>query len=209
VRVTRRKFLKMSGALTGYLLTGPSLWGGGGLPEAYADVGPKTGVETTTICCFCACGCGAIVTATGGKVVAVEGDPDHPVNEGTLCSKGQAQYQTVNQRFSATKLNAKYPIGAMVDQWKPGKRLGRCLYRAAGSSQWQVVDWTFALNKAADLIYNTRAAGFTEHDGTMTVNRCDNIAALGGAAHDNEECYLMRKLWTGLGLVNIDHQARI
>jgi formate dehydrogenase major subunit len=199
----------MSGTMAGYLLTGPTLLKGGWLPAAYADIGPKTGTETTTICCFCGCGCGAVVTASGGKVVAVEGDPIHPINQGALCSKGQAQWQTANQVVGDAKLASKYYLGAQVSSWMPGKRLARVLYRAPGSAKWQVVDWDWALDTIAQRVVDTRGANWEETAGSMTVNRTQYIAALGGAAHDNEECYLMQKLWRGLGLVNIDHQARI
>jgi formate dehydrogenase major subunit len=224
VKVTRRQFLKMSGALGGYLLTGPALWGGGGLPEAYADVGPKTGTETTTICCFCGVGCGALVTVNNtpgdplfGKVVAVEGDPVHPINEGTLCSKGQAQFQTANQLVLDTDLTTKpkfalydgTPGKGVMPVWPGGKRLARVLYRPANGTKWRVVSWDWAMDTIAQRITATRAANWEETSGGMTVNRTRAIAALGGAAHDNQECYLMQKLWRGLGLVWVDHQARI
>ena len=220
MKITRRKFLKMSGALAGYLLTGPSLWGGGRLPTAYADIGPKVGTETTSVCCFCGGGCGNVITASGGKVIAVEGDPDSPINGhirdgggtvlrqgGALCSKGQAAYQTANQLVDEAALPG---LGALISNWPKGKRAARVLYRAPGASKWQVVDWDWALGTIAQRIAATRAATWEEVDGGgMTVNRTQAIAALGGAAHDNQECYLMQKLWRGLGLVYIEHQARI
>ena len=211
MKITRRTFLKMSGALAGYLLTGPSLWEGGGLPQAYADVGPKVGTETTTICCFCGVGCGAVVTASGGKVVAVEGDAIHPINEGSLCSKGQAQFQTANQLIPETDLDTltKFKLGGTMAAWPAGKRLARVLYRAPYAKKWKVISWDEALDKISQRIAASRTATWEDTSGGMTVNRCTGIAALGGAAHDNEECYLMQKLWRGLGLVNIDHQARI
>jgi formate dehydrogenase major subunit len=202
----------MSGALAGYLLTGPSLWEGSWLPSAYADIGPKTGTNKTTICCFCGVGCGAIVCASGGKVVAVEGDPDHPINQGTLCSKGQAQYQTCNQLVSDAVLASSYSVGKKFAKWPKGKRLARPLYRAAGSNKWEVKTWDWMLTQIAARIDGTRST-YWEYDSPPAsgkiVNRTQAIAALGGAVHDNEECFLMQKLWRGLGLVNIDHQARI
>ena len=224
MEITRRDFLKLSGGATGFLLASP-LFGKVGIPKAYANVGPEVGTETTTICCFCACGCGAIVTASGGKVVNVEGDPTHPINEGALCSKGQAQYQTANQLLTDAELSPAYDEGTLFGTpgswpvsdayWPKGKRLARCLYRAPNSTQWEVKNWTWMLTVMAKRIYDTRKLGgnsggsFEHHNGYMEVNRSQAIAALGGAAHDNQECYLMRKLWTGLGLVYIEHQARI
>jgi formate dehydrogenase major subunit len=201
----------MSGALAGYLLTGPSLWEGSGLPKAYADVGPKKGKETTSVCCFCGGGCGNVVTSSGGRVVALEGDTASPINEGALCSKGQAAFQTANQVVDEKllKTGRAYALGGTMPSWPRGQRLARVLYRAPGATKWKVISWDEALTKIAQRVVDTRAANWEATAGGMTVNRTQAIAALGGAAHDNEECYLLQKLWRGLGLVNVEHQARI
>ena len=210
--ITRRDFLKISGAVTGFLIASP-LFDVVKPHKAYADVGPKVGTESTSICCYCACGCGLIVTANAGTAVNIEGDPDHPVNLGTLCSKGQALFQVTNQRLSKTVLRSKWPSGRFTKKWPKGKRAARILWRRKNSTRWKVVKWNFALKRIAKLFVNAYEADFetTADDGAgnMTVNRLRSVCALGGAAHDNEECYLMRKLWTGLGLSYIDHQARI
>jgi formate dehydrogenase major subunit len=210
--------------MAGYLLTGPSLWGGGRLPAAYADVGPKVGTETTSVCCFCGGGCGNVITASGGKIIAVEGDPLSPINGhikdgannilavgGALCSKGQAAYQTANQLVDENVLatDLKYAVGGTMATWPKGKRAARVLHRAPGASQWDVMDWDTALGLIAAKIAATRTAYWEEMAGGMTVNRTQAIAAMGGAAHDNEECYVMQKLWRGLGLTYVEHQARI
>jgi formate dehydrogenase major subunit len=174
----------------------------------------KTGTETTTICPFCGCGCGAIVTTAniGGspKVVNIEGDPDHPVNRGALCSKGAALYQIPNR-----------PDFAMADEpdGNGGRRLVYPLRRDAGATTWTEIDWTTAISEIAAAVQTCRdysvgpeAAGrsFVTTDAlSRTVNRCENIYSLGGAALDNEECYLLVKMLRALGLVYIEHQARI
>ena len=211
MKLTRRTFLKMSGALAGYLLTGPSLWGGVRVPAAYAGVGPKVGQDTTSVCCFCGGGCGNVVTASEGRVVAVEGDPASPINEGALCSKGQAAYQTANQIVAEETLrdDGRYALGGTLAAWPAGRRLARVLYRAPGASKWEVKSWDWALERIAQRVVETRQVTWEAKAGEITVNRTQAIAALGGAAHDNEECYLMQKLWRGLGLVYVEHQARI
>jgi formate dehydrogenase major subunit len=149
--------------------------------------------ETPTICCFCAVGCGAIVASQGDRVVNIEGDPDHPINQGSLCSKGMALAQ----------LNT-------VDGEVNPRRLQKVKYRASGSSIWEDKDWGWAITEIASRVKQTRDAHFIETDGDgRTVNRVEAIASLGGAALDSEECSLIVKAMRALGLVYIEHQARI
>ena len=150
----------------------------------------KTGTESTTICPYCACGCGIVVTASGGKVVNTEGDPDHPVNEGTLCSKGNSLYQTAND--------------------PAGLRNSTVRWRRPGASEWTEIPWGLAMLLIASKIKKTRRNNFatTDSNGNI-VNRTEAIAAIGGAALDNEECYLYTKLARSLGIIWIEHQARI
>jgi formate dehydrogenase major subunit len=133
--------------------------------------------------------CGIIVHTVNGKVVNTEGDPDHPINEGTLCPKGMSVYQ--------------------ISHNNPN-RLTKPLYREPYGSEWKEVTWDFALDKIAQRIKETRDSTFetTNKDG-KTVNRTLAIASLGSAAMDNEECYLYQKLLRSLGLIYIEHQARI
>ena len=143
--------------------------------------------ESTTICPYCAVGCGLIVSTRDGQVVNIEGDPDHPINEGALCSKGMSLYQVaVNDR-----------------------RLQKVKYRAAGSDQWEEKSWDWALKEIAKRIKKTRDASFIRKEGNKTVNRTDGLACLGGAALDNEECYLYSKLARAMGVTYLEHQARI
>jgi formate dehydrogenase major subunit len=147
----------------------------------------KTGKETTTICPYCGVGCGIIVTVNDGKVVNTEGDPDHPINMGALCSKGAALSRIYENPY----------------------RLTRVLYRAPGSVQFVPKPWKWAVREIAQRVKSTRDASFQRRDGDRVVNRTPGIACFGGAALDNEEVYLLGKSMRALGLTNIEHQARI
>ena len=145
--------------------------------------------QTTTICPYCAVGCGIIVHTMDGKVINTEGDPDHPINEGSLCSKGMAVYQLSHNNSN---------------------RLDVPLYRAPYSTEWKEVSWKVAFDKIAHNIKKSRDETFEEVNSKgQQVNRTMNIASLGSAALDNEECYLYQKFLRSLGLVYIEHQARI
>jgi formate dehydrogenase major subunit len=136
---------------------------------------------------------GLFLPAQDGLVLNVEGDPDHPINQGSLCSKGMALAQ----------LNT-------VDGEPNPRRLQKVKYRAPGSSEWEEKSWDWALDQIARRIKDTRDANFIEADSEgRTVNRLEAISSLGGAALDNEECSLIVKAMRALGLVFIEHQARI
>lgn len=180
--MTRRNFLKSSG-VTGAAVGFFSMHA----LEAKAcsvQLRIQYAVQSTTICPYCACGCGQIVSAMDGRVINIEGDPDHPINEGSLCSKGGALYQVANNK----------------------RRNLAIKYRAPGSNHWENKSWSWAINRISELVKKTRDAGLA--DGRK-VNRVDSIAALGGAALDNEECYLYSKFMRALGVAYIEHQARI
>ncbi len=191
--ITRRDFLRISGVAAagltisqlGFDLTPVQLYAAK-LRTALRIKGAK---ETPTICCFCSVGCGILVaTDSKGKVINAEGDPDHPISEGALCAKGAASYQiAVNEN-----------------------RLKKVRYRAPYSDRWKEVSWEWALNKIAENIKKSRDKSFTEKnaDGKV-VNRCNGIASVGSAAMDNEECWLYQKFLRSLGIVYIEHQARI
>ena len=189
VAISRRRFLAGSGGLLGFLGLNlqPTI--------AYAEnkAGSFTkGRLTTSICPYCACGCSAVVTSEqrNGKwtVLNVEGDPDHPINEGTLCPKGASLFQMCNEKT----------------------RLSKVLYRKPGGDRFEEIDWPAAAKKIARLLKATRDKSFTEtNDKGQTVNRTAAIASLGSAALDNEECWLYQKFLRALGLVYIEHQARL
>jgi formate dehydrogenase major subunit len=185
MEVTRRAFLKLTGA-TVFV---------GGLGFDIASVRAEAlplkilyATETTTICPYCAVGCGIIVHSRDGRVIGTEGDPEHPINEGSLCPKGGSLYQVAVN-------NA---------------RLTKPLYRASGSERWEEVTWEWAIDKIAEKIVKTRNETFTLKNAKgQAVNRTTAIASVGSAAMDNEECYIYQKFLRGLGLVYVEHQARI
>jgi formate dehydrogenase major subunit len=184
--VTRRDFLKLSGATTaGVFLGGASfLTGCKKAPDKLR--GAK---ETTTICPYCGVGCGLIVSARDGKVINMEGDPDHPINRGALCSKGNAIYQV-----------AQNPIK---------QRLDKVQYRKPGGTEWEQISWEDAIKKIARKVKDARDATFIEKENGVTVNRTAGIAGLGGAALDNEEVYVWSKFARMIGMTYLEHQARI
>lgn len=186
MKLSRRTFLKLSGmTVTAAALTG---LGFKVKSAAAAPLRTANANETTTICPYCGVGCGIICHSEGGKVINCEGDPDHPINLGSLCSKGSALYQLANNKL----------------------RLDRVKYRAPGSDHWEEKTWDWAIAEIADRVKRTRDETFVTTDGTgALVNRTEGIACLGGAALDNEECYLYSKFLRGIGVVWVDHQARI
>jgi formate dehydrogenase major subunit len=183
--ISRRTFLAAAGI--------PAFLGFFGIDvsttAAYAaGIDHKKGKITSTICPYCGVGCGAIVTSANGRIVNVEGDPDHPINEGSLCSKGNALYQVANNE----------------------RRLDKVKYRRANSTEWEDLSWDQAVREIAQRIKTTRDTNFTIRDNQgRLVNRTDAIACIGGAALDSEECYAYSKFARSLGAVYIEHQARI
>jgi formate dehydrogenase major subunit len=188
MKVTRRDFIKISGAtVAGAAL---SQLGFDLAPvQAYAAELRIKGAKETLCCCYCSVGCSILIhTDTKGNVINAEGDPDHPISEGSLCAKGAASYQiAVNPN-----------------------RLSKVRYRAPNSDKWKEVSWDWALDKIAANIKRSRDKNFTAKnaDGKV-VNRTNGIASVGSAAMDNEECWLYSKFLRSLGLVYIEHQARI
>ena len=197
MNVSRRDFLRISGAATAGLMMG-SLFDLAPV-KAYAVKNPPLWDQvTTSICCYCAVGCGLLVgtSSTNPDTVYVQGDPDHPINRGSLCSKGQAMGQL-------------HTVDGAVNP----RRLLTPMKRSAGGTAWVPISWNTAMTEIAGLIKGTRDAHTVTEELIESVwtpvNRCSAIASLGGAAHDNEECYLLIKLLRALGLVYIEHQARI
>src|SRR5258708_4406091 len=142
-----------------------------------------------SVCPYCAVGCGLNVYVNDGKVLDIEGNPDSPINHGTLCPKGSATFQyTINP-----------------------SRLTRVLYRAPYSTAWETVSLDWAMEQIAQRVKKTRDETFVTHleDG-REVNHTLGMTSLGGATLVVEENYLMKKLFTcGLGIVSIENQARI
>jgi formate dehydrogenase major subunit len=140
-----------------------------------------------SVCPYCAVGCGQNVFVADEKVVQIEGDPDSPVSRGRLCPKGSASLQLTTG----------------------GSRLSQVLYRAPHAADWQVIDLDTAMEMVADRVIRTRRDTWEWEDDGKQVRRTLGIASLGGATLDNEENYLMKKLYTALGAVQVENQARI
>ena len=186
--ITRRQFLQVFALTAGAMVLPPA-----GGAEA-ADEHPPPILHTAgasvspSICPYCAVGCGLRVYIRDGQAIHIEGDPDHPINEGALCSKGAASLQLIDNDL----------------------RLTHVLYRPPNGTHWEQKPWSWALEQVARRIKSTRDATFEERSANgQLVNRTPAIAHLGGAAHTNEECYLLVKMMRALGLVYLEHQARI
>ena len=141
-----------------------------------------------SICPYCAVGCGQNVFVKDGQVVHIEGDPDSPVSRGRLCPKGSASLQLTTG----------------------SSRRHEVLYRRPGGAEWETLDLDTAIDMVADRVIETRRETWQwEDDQGARVRRTLGIASLGGATLDNEENYLMKKLYTALGAIQIENQARI
>ena len=189
MEISRRDFLKASGTgVGGVMLFGllrPEI------AKALPQLAPlrKRRGELSTICPYDASGCGFIVNIEDGRVANIEGDPDHPINEGGGCSKGQ----------SIRELAGYNP-----------RRLSKVLYRAPNSTAWEEKDWESTIDLISRRIKDTRDSTFIETDTAGTpVNRTEAIANLGGSSLDNEGCYALVKFARALGMVYIEHHARI
>jgi len=143
---------------------------------------------TESVCPYCAVGCSQLVYTRDGELVDIEGNPRSPINQGTLCPKGSASRQLVQQ---------------------PG-RLTKVRYRAPGATDWQELELEQAMDMIAERVIAARENGWqdTDHHGRK-VNRTLGFAHLGGATLDNEENYLIKKFFTAMGAVQIENQARI
>jgi formate dehydrogenase major subunit len=167
-------------------------WGLG--PRAVSPSTRKAGARiaglkaTESVCPYCAVGCGQVVYTRDGELVDIEGNPRSPINQGTLCPKGSASRQLVQQ---------------------PG-RLTKVLYRAPRATQWRELELETAMDMIADRLVSAREHGWqdTDHHGRR-VDRTLGFAHLGGATLDNEENYLIKKSFTAMGAVQIENQARI
>jgi formate dehydrogenase major subunit len=141
-----------------------------------------------SVCPYCAVGCGQRVYVKDEKVVQIEGDPDSPISRGRLCPKGAASEQLVNS---------------------PGRQL-EVLYRAPRATEWRRLDLDTAIDMVADRFVESRRNTWQDIDkkGNL-LRRTMGIASLGGATLDNEENYLIKKLFTAAGAIQIENQARI
>ena len=144
---------------------------------------------TESVCPYCAVGCGQLIYTKGGKLIDIEGNPESPINEGTLCPKGANAYQLAVNPHRVTQV----------------------LYRAPHSDHWETRSLEWAIDQIAQRVKAVRDADFTERsESGRLLNSVRSIGTLGGATIDNEENYLIKKLFAGgLGVISIENQARI
>lgn len=205
-QMDRRTFVKLGAGV-------PVVFALTGLPEVTRDVLTelpssekmslkyKLGRQTPSICTYCAGGCGVIVTSLGGKVVEVEGDPNHPINEGALCSKASAYLQLVNSDRRILHPMKRTNPKKGVDQ----------------DPQWVPITWDEAFAIIANKVNATMTGVKYEHEETIgntavknyyRVGKDSPIGWHGSSYWNNEECYLAKKLASLLGTLNVEHQAR-
>jgi formate dehydrogenase major subunit len=158
-------------------------------PESI-EKSPRTrgATKVESICPYCAVGCSQLIYTKDGKVIDIEGNPESPINEGTLCPKGANTFQlAVNPH-----------------------RITKAMYRAPYSDHWEERPLDWVLDRIAERVKETRDADFVETRGGTVLNHLTTIMSLGGATMDNEENYLIKKLFNGgLGVLAIENQARI
>jgi formate dehydrogenase major subunit len=143
---------------------------------------------TRSVCPYCAVGCGQLVYSKGNRVVQIEGDPDSPISRGRLCPKGSASTSLVNGT----------------------QREKRVRYRRPYGTAWEDMPLATAMDMIADRVIEARDEGWQDEDADGNrLRRTMGIANLGGATLDNEENYLIKKLLTALGVVQVENQARI
>ena len=143
---------------------------------------------TRSICPYCGVGCGQLIFHRDGKLVSIEGDPESPISRGRLCPKGAATYELLTHSNRLTKVKYRRPRG----------------------TEWEELGLETAMDMVADRLWESRERTFVEKKDGETVMQTTAIAHLGGATLDNEENYLIKKLFTaGLGMVCISNQARI
>jgi formate dehydrogenase major subunit len=192
--VTRRQFVQLAaGGLAGSSLTALGFSPIKALAEVRQFKLARTS-ETRNTCPYCSVGCGVILYGLGDKaknarteIIHVEGDPDHPVNRGTLCPKG----------------------AGLLDFIQSPNRLKFPEYRAPGEKEFKRVSWDFAVERIARLMKDDRDQGFLQKSGDVTVNRWPSVAFLAASASSNESGYITNKVIRALGMTALDNQARV
>jgi formate dehydrogenase major subunit len=141
-----------------------------------------------SICPYCGVGCGQLIYHKNGKLISIEGDPESPISQGNLCPKGAASYQLLTHSRRETKVK----------------------YRASRAKEWTEISLDRAMDMVAERVWESRKHTFIRQENGSTINHTTAICHLGGATLDNEENYLIKKLFTGgLGMVCVSNQARI
>ena len=155
-----------------------------------ATLAPRTAEAdrvARSVCPYCAVGCGQKVFVKDEQVIQIEGDPDSPISRGRLCPKGAASKQLVTGPSRQDKVKYRRPHG----------------------TEWEELSLEQAMDMIADRVLAAREAGWQDRDGDKLYRRTLGFASLGGATLDNEENYLIKKLFTALGAIQIENQARI
>lgn len=188
--MSERKFLGWP--VIRQLRTGDGLGRGAAVTSAATrDITPRTATAdkvVQSVCPYCAVGCGQLVYVKDDKVVQIEGDPDSPISRGRLCPKGAASEQLVNS---------------------PGRQI-TVLYRAPKATEWAPLELDTAIDMIAERFIASRRRTWQDSDAHgRPLRRTMGIASLGGATLDNEENYLIKKLFTAAGAIQIENQARI
>jgi len=191
---TRRQFVQLAaGGLAGSSLAALGFSPARALAEVRQFKLARTS-ETRNTCPYCSVGCGVILYGLGDhaknartEIIHVEGDPDHPVNRGTLCPKGASLLD-----FVQSPHRLKYPE-----------------YRAPGEPEFKRVSWDFAIGRIARLMKDDRDKGFLQRSGDVTVNRWTSVAFLAASASSNESGYITNKVIRALGMTALDNQARV
>lgn len=174
-------------------LTGSDLLGRGSATRSRRslEITPRTTTAdkvVKSVCPFCAVGCAQDVYVSGGKVIQIEGDDNSPISRGRLCPKGSASKQLVTNP----------------------ERITTVLHRKPFAAEWEELDLETAMDMVAERVLASRAEFWEDTDSTgASVRRTRGVASLGGATLDNEENYLMKKLYTALGAIEVENQARI
>ena len=170
--------------------TGGDGTGAEAMSEQTRSLGPRTqGAEVArSVCPYCGVGCGQLIFHKNNKLVSIEGDPESPISRGRLCPKGADSYELLTHANRELKVK----------------------YRKPFSRKWESLDLETAMDIIADRLWDARERSFVEKQDGQPLMQTKSVAHLGGATLDNEENYLIKKLFTGgLGMVCISNQARI
>jgi formate dehydrogenase major subunit len=160
------------------------------MSDRTAGLGPRTaGAEVArSVCPYCGVGCGQVIYHKNNKLISIEGDPESPISRGRLCPKGADSFELLTHANRELKVK----------------------YRKPFSKKWESLDLETAMDMIADRLWDARERSFVEKQDGQTLMQTKTIAHLGGATLDNEENYLIKKMFTGgLGMVCISNQARI
>lgn len=191
MKLNRREFVKLTGVLGAGLAITELGFDVKKIEAQTKEFKLQDSKEFTSVCTFCSVGCGMICHVKDEKLINLEGDPDHVINEGSLCSKGASMSVVPNsdQRVKTPK------------------------YRAPGSDKWQDISWDEAIDKLTKKMKAVRDENWIAEDKVgdkiFPANRTDAISFIGGAQNNNEECYLLAKMARALGVTYIEHQARL